>query len=116
MDIIETIDNALSGALNPLNIESFYGWYDKEILQTHVTFTQLNDTDTSYSDGEAEVTEYYIQVDIWSKDNIESLKKTIKTAMKTIDSCTYNQGQDFYETDTKIFHKALRFYIVEEVA
>jgi hypothetical protein len=114
MDIIETIDNALSSALTPLSISSFYGWYDEDIQKTHVTFIQLNDADVDYSDGEAEATEYYIQVDIWSKENIESLKKVIKTAMKTINS-TYYGGQDFYEKDTKIFHKVLRFYIQEAV-
>ena len=115
MDIIETIDSILLSALSPLSIKSFYGWYDSNINETHVTFIQLNDTDTDYADDEAESVEYYVQVDIWSKDNMESLKKTIKTAMKTIDNCTYNQGIDFYETDIKLYHKALRFYIVEEV-
>ena len=114
MDIIEIIDTALSNVLTTLNIDSFYGWYDEDINETHVTFIQLNDTDVDYSDGDAESTEYYVQVDIWSKENLESLKKVIKSAMKGIDS-TYSGGQDFYEKDTKIFHKALRFYIQEEV-
>lgn len=114
-DIIETIDTTLSNALLSLNIESFYGWYDEDINNTHVTFILLSDEDTDYSDDEAEKTEYYVQVDIWSHENVESLKRTIKTAMKSISNCTYASGQDFYEVETKIFHKALRFYIEEDV-
>jgi hypothetical protein len=115
MDIIENIDTVLSNALSPSGIQSFYGWYDENINDTHVTFIQLNDNGTDFSEDEAEATLYYIQVDIWSHENVEDLKKTIKTAMKTIENCTYEQGQDFYEDDIKLFHKALRFYIQEEV-
>ncbi|MDP4144159.1 MAG: hypothetical protein Q8936_06685 [Bacillota bacterium] len=116
MDIIEKIDTTLEAALTPHNVQSFYGWYDSNINDTHVTFLQLNDTDTDFEDDEAGSKEYFIQVDIWSRENVEDLKEVIKESMKTIENCTYAQGQDFYETDTKIFHKALRFYIREEAA
>lgn len=114
-DIIETIDTALSNILTPLDIESFYGWYDEDINDTHVTFILLSDEDIDYSDDEAEKTEYYVQVDIWSKENVESLKKAIKTAMKGIPGCYYSDGRDFYEVETKIYRKSLRFYIEEDV-
>lgn len=115
MDIVETIDNALTNALEPLEIQSFYGWYEEDINDTYVTFIQLNNNETDFADEEAESVLYYVQVDIWSRENAEELKKTIKLAMKTIKNCTYEQCQDFYEYDIKIFHKALRFYILEEV-
>lgn len=116
MDIIEKIDIALSNALEPLNIRSFYGWYDEDVNGTHVTFTLISDLDEAYADDEAESTTNLFQVDIWSKENMEELKKTIKSAMKTLDNCTYNSGADLYENDTKIYHKALRFNITQEVA
>ncbi|MDT8718986.1 hypothetical protein IAI10_20235 [Clostridium sp. 19966] len=115
MDIIQTIDTVLSNVLTPLNIQSFYGWYDSNINDTHVTFIQLNDNETDFADDEAESVIYYVQVDIWSHENVEDLKVTIKNAMKTIENCTYEQGQDFYEPDTKLFHKALRFYIQDVI-
>jgi hypothetical protein len=114
VDIIETIDSALSSTLTSLNIQSFYGWYDSNINETHVTFTLISDIDEDFSDNEAETNTQLVQVDIWSKENIESLKKTIKTAMKSIDDCTYSNGQDFYEAEDKIYHKALRFYVSVE--
>jgi predicted GTPase len=115
MDIIEKIDNVLTATLQPLGIESFYGWYNENINATHVTFILITDNETNFSDNEAESIDYLIQVDIWSKENMEDLKKTIKTAMKGIDNCTYSDGADQYETDVKIYHKALRFNILEDI-
>ena len=115
MDIIEKIDKILSDVLEPLGISSFYGWYDKDINETHVTFTLISDNEDNYSDDEAESVNYLAQVDIWSKENMEDLKKTIKLAMKTLDNCTYSNGSDLYEDDTQIYHKALRFNVLEAI-
>lgn len=115
MDIIEKIDNILSKVVEPLGIASFYGWYDENIGDTHVTFILLNDTDGDFSDDEAETNTQLVQVDIWSKENMEDLKKFIKNAMKSIDNCCYSDGADLYEKDVQIYHKALRFSIVMEV-
>lgn len=115
MDIIEKIDTVLSNVLTSLNIQSFYGWYDKDINETHVTFILLSDSDSDYADDEAETTTQLVQVDIWSRENIEELKKTIKDTMKTLANCRYSDGRDFYELETKLYHKALRFSITEDV-
>ncbi|WP_160684691.1 hypothetical protein [Clostridium sp. C2-6-12] len=115
MDIIEKIDAVLSNVLEPLGISSFYGWYDEEIDKTHVTFTLISDNEDDYSDDEAESVDYLVQVDIWSKENMEDLKKTIKFTMKTIENCTYSDGADLYEDDVKIYHKALRFNVLEAI-
>jgi len=116
MTIVEAIDTTLSNTLTPLNIQSSYGWYDKDINETHVTFILLSDTDEDFADDEAETNAQLLQVDVWSKENMEDLKKTIKDAMKTLDNCRYSDGRDFYEEETLIYHKALRFYITQEVA
>lgn len=113
MDIIETIDTTLSNALLPLGIESFYGWYDKDIKETHVTFLGLTDSDTGFSDDEAEFNEKYVQVDIWSKENVEDIKKIVKRAMLSMDNCRYSDGRDFIEDDTGIYHYSMRFYVRE---
>ena len=115
MDIIEKIDTVLTNTLEPLNIESFYGWYDEDINDTHVTFTLISDNEEDYSNDEAESVNYLVQVDIWSKENMEDLKKTIKLSMKSLNNCTYFDGADLYEDDVKIYHKALRFNILEVV-
>lgn len=115
MDIIEKIDKQLGTLLDDKEIEYFYGWYDKDINDTHVTFTLISDEEDDHADDEAESINYLFQVDIWSKENMEELKKTIKKCMKSIDNCTYSNGADLYEPDTKIYHKALRFNVVEVI-
>lgn len=115
MDIIEKIDTVLTNTLEPLSINSFYGWYDENISETHVTFTLISDNEDDYADDEAESVNYLVQVDIWSKENMEDLKKTIKSAMKTLNNCTYSDGADLYEDDVKIYHKVLRFNVLEAV-
>ncbi len=113
MDIIEKIDTVLSNTLTPIPVK--YGWYDKDISETHVTFILLSDDDEDYADDEAETNTQLVQVDVWSKENMDDLKKSIKVAMKTLDNCTYSDGADLYEDDTQIYHKALRFYITEVI-
>jgi hypothetical protein len=115
VDTIEKIDAILSDTLTPLNIQSFYGWYDENINDTHVTFLGMTDVDTDFSDDEAEATEKYIQVDVWAKCNVEDVKKLVKKTMMSMDGCRYSDGRDFVEDDTGIYHYALRFYITEEI-
>ena len=61
------------------------GWYNQDINDTHITFYYITDNDANHSDDKNEAEEYYIQVDIWNDD---------------------------YEQDTKIYHKAARFYFL----
>lgn len=115
MDIIEKIDTQLGTLLDDTDIEYFYGWFDKDINDTHVTFTLISDNEEDYSDDNAESINYLIQVDIWSKENMEDLKKIIKKCIKSMDNCTYSDGADLYETDVKIYHKALRFNVLGDI-
>lgn len=85
------------------------GWYNQDINSTHITFCYMADTDTEHSDDKNETEEYYIQVDVWSKADCFLLKRKIKKLLKMA-GFTYFTGNDDYEQDTKIYHKAARFY------
>lgn len=98
--------------LNPLGVPVEYGWYDENIKDTHITFFQFLEKNEEFCDDEEIQTGHYIQVDIWSKENVENLKKKVKSALKEADF-SFQEGQDFFENDTKIYHKAMRFYIAE---
>ncbi len=85
------------------------GWYNQDINDTHITFCYMSDTDTQHSDDTNEAEEYYIQVDVWSKEDCFLLKRKVKKLLKNA-GFTYFAGNDDYEQDTKLYHKAARFY------
>ena len=105
MDIIEVIAKTLE-SISLRGITVVQGWYDEDINDTHITFCLLNDDINNISDDEEEEVSY--KKDEWK------LKKEVKKLMLKNDFGYYG-GQDFFETDTKIHHKALRFKFVEEV-
>ena len=74
----------------------------------------MSDRENDSSDDEEESILHTIQVDIWSREDKWQLKKEVKKLMKENDF-GYVEGQDFFETDTQIYHKAMRFNYVEEV-
>lgn len=90
------------------------GWYDQDINDIHITFYYMSDEEIDYSEDTNEGEEYYIQVDIWSKEDCFNLKKKVKKLLKKA-GFTYFAGDDQYETDTGIYHKATRFYFTMNV-
>ena len=57
------------------------GWYNQDINDTHITFCYMSDTDTQHSDDTNEAEEYYIQVDVWSKEDCFLLKRKVKNLL-----------------------------------
>lgn len=90
------------------------GWYNQDINETHITFYFMSDEEIDFSEDTNENEEYYIQVDIWSKEDCFRLKKKVKKLLKKA-GFTYFAGDDQYEADTGIYHKAARFYFVMNV-
>ena len=74
----------------------------------------MSDEEIDFSEDTNENEEYYIQVDIWSKEDCFRLKKKVKKLLKKA-GFTYFAGNDQYEADTGIYHKAARFYFVMNV-
>lgn len=113
MDIIEVIAKALE-SISLKGITVVQGWYDENINDTHITFCELSDRSNNISDDEEEDIVHILQIDIWSKKDEWKLKKDVKQLMLNNDF-GYIEGQDFFEPDTKIYHKSLRFSYLEEV-
>lgn len=111
-DIIKLV----SDALDPLNVLVIEGWYDDELSKTHITVHEYLDQEDGFEDDEASEIIHNIQVDIWSEDSLESynLKKNAKKLLKN-NGFSYSDGQDFFEKDTKIYHKAMRLTYVEYI-
>ncbi|MDK0737884.1 hypothetical protein P5E70_04430 [Clostridium perfringens] len=112
VDIIALV----SETLEPLNIMVIEGWYDNELNKTHITVHEYLESEESFQDDEASELEHNIQVDIWSKDSVEAynLKKQVRKLLKE-NGFKFTSGQDLFESDTKIYHKGLRFTYLEEM-
>lgn len=112
-DIIPLIANGLKPISNR-GITVVNGWYDKDINDTHITFLVINEFPNAITDDEIELMSYLIQVDIWSKNDEWKLKNEVIRLMSALDF-GYIDGKPFYETETGIYHNALRFKYIQEV-
>ena len=60
------------------------GWYDQDINETHITFYFMSDEDTDFSEDTNESEEYYIQVDIWSKEDCFRLSRRLRSCLRRL--------------------------------
>lgn len=111
-DIIKIVSNALSN----LDVPTFEGWYDEEINKTHITFFEYLEAPEDFLDDEEVSIEHNVQVDIWTKDSLEGLelKNKVKRLLKH-NGFLLEDSNDQYETDTGIYHKAMRFNYSEDL-
>lgn len=106
------INNLVMKALKHLNVPvSFQKYSGKE--HTYITFFSYLEKGEMYADNEEKVTGHYIQVDIWSKKDYTSLYKRVENAMKAA-GFRKTSVADLFEKDTKIYHKAIRYFIQSE--
>ncbi|HBJ2609724.1 hypothetical protein FDA77_19185 [Clostridium botulinum] len=107
-----SINKLIINTLKPLNIPVDFQTYEgKE--ETYITFFCYNEQGERFADDTEIITGFYMQVDIWSKGNVEKLKESVINLLKQVGFKRKN-GQDMYESDTKIFHKVLRFFYYVE--
>lgn len=111
MDIIAEAARALS-KISSRGITVKQGWYDENLKKTHITLWNLSDTDEGYCDGENEIVEGYIQINVWATYDAIDLKTEVKKLLKAAGFC-YQDGQDV-EEKPGLFNKAMRFYKMTE--
>ncbi|QCX34670.1 hypothetical protein FDN13_13705 [Caloramator sp. E03] len=99
-------------ALKPLNVPVTFQKYSGK-ADTYITFHEYFETGEEYEDDEETLTAHYVQIDIWSKNDYEELVKKVKENLTKIGFKRINEV-DLYEEDTKIYHKGLKFYYLEE--
>lgn len=102
------INKLILEALKPLNVPiSFQKYNGKE--STYITFFNYLEQGEQYADNEEKVTGYYIQIDLWSKSDYTELAKNITDTMKAV-GFIRTSAADLFESDTRIYHKAIRFF------
>lgn len=79
-----------------------------------VTFFELDNVDADYADDAPMSARVSIQVDVWSKGNYSAIVQRVNELMESIGFVRY-YSTDLYETDTGVYHKALRYQAVREV-
>ncbi|EJP6471359.1 hypothetical protein NHI66_000607 [Clostridium botulinum] len=108
-----SINKLIIDTLKPLGIPARFQTYEgKE--ETYITFFCYNEQGERFADDAEIITGFYMQVDIWGKENIEQLKINTVKLLKKASFIKRPGAQDLYEPDTKIFHKVLRFFYYVE--
>lgn len=109
------IENLIYETLSSLECPVRYGWYDENMQSTHVTYFIIQEVADESLDDELETLAYTVQVDVWSmSDDDKKIKKQIIKKMRA-QGFGFEDSADLFETDTKIYHKAMRFNYIEEV-
>lgn len=77
-------------------------------ITPYIEYEFYDENANAWEEGKEVSTNYYLQVDIFSKDNYTNLENKIKEKM--IDAgFERSKGVDLYEKDTQLYHKAMRF-------
>lgn len=108
MSINTIIMNALKSIGLPVSFQNYSG-----NEATYITFFEYSQMGEEYADDEESLTGHYIQVDIWSKSDYTSHVTNVKQLMRDAEFNRLSE-MDLYESDTFIYHKAIRFYYLEE--
>lgn len=106
------INKLIIDTLKPLNIPVSFQKYTGKV-ETYITFHEYLSSGEEYEDDEESFTGHYVQVDLWSKSDYTNIVETIKELLIKVGFKRLNEI-DLYEEDTKIYHKGLKFYYLEE--
>lgn len=74
----------------------------------YVTFFELTNFDNKYASNVALSSEIHFQMDIWTKGNTGPLAIAVNQTMEEL-GFARSSATDQYESDTKTFHKILRY-------
>lgn len=104
-----SINKLVISTLKPLNIPVEFQNYNGS-NDTYITFFTYLEKGESYSDDLEDTTGFYVQIDLWSKGNLEKLKTDTVNLLKANGFAKRTIHDAPYEPDTGIFHKVLRFF------
>lgn len=103
-----SMNNLILTALKNIGVPVAYQTYTGKEVATWVTFFFYNEFPYEFADDEEIERFHGVQVDVWAKGNYSATVEAIMKAMKNADF-RWSGSYDLYESDTKIYHKVLRF-------
>lgn len=77
-----------------------------------ITFFFMGIRGDFYGDGGILAINHPLQVDIWTKESFAECAAAVALAMEGI-GAVWEEENEFYEDDTGIYHKAIRFNLTE---
>lgn len=79
---------------------------------TYITYFLYIEQGEAFAENVEKDTSYFIQVDIWTKNDFTDLYKQVLSLM-TAAGYYRTYAHELYETDTQIKHKIIRFQYTE---
>lgn len=78
------------------------------LIFPYVEYEFYDENGNAYEEGKEVETNFYLQVDIFSKGSYAELEAAIKNKLL---NAGFDRGMaaDLYEKETKLYHKAMRF-------
>lgn len=107
--INKDVITALKGLNVPVSFITYSG-----TASTYITFTVINENSALDVDDVEAYTRYLVQVDVFSKNDYTEL---VSKAITNMEESNFKRilARDFYESDTKLFHKVIRFsYFIKQ--
>ena len=102
------MESEIKKILNLENVEVAHLRY-KGNKKTYVVWTIIEDEPSFSSDDEIADSEVTVDIDIYSDSNYLEIMRLIKTKMKENDWTWDGDSQEFYEEDTKLYHRTCSF-------
>ncbi len=106
------INKLIIDTLRPLSIPVAFQKYSGK-AETYITFHEYLASSEEFEDDEEALTAHYVQIDLWSKVDYTELVELVRNALLAAGFKRLNE-MDLYEEDTKIYHKGMKFYYLEE--
>lgn len=103
------INELIIDTLKPLDIPvKFQKYTGRET--NYITFFCYNEQGEVFADDVEIVTGFYMQIDIWSKEDTESIKENAIELLNKVGFRKRTIHDAPYEPDINTFHKVLRFF------
>jgi len=100
-----------NSAMSTLYGQKFYFSNPPDFLNLPVgSYFELDNTGNLYADDQEIGSEIIYQIDLWSKASLTAYALGVDSAMTSLDFSRI-QSLDLFETDTRIFHKSMRYRI-----
>lgn len=106
-----SLNSLIISTLEPLGVPVAFHKY-KGKATTYITFFEMSQSGIVFSDNEERKTLHSFQIDIWSKGDYSVLTNQVKQLLIAI-GFTRTYETELYESETEIYHKAIRFEVIQ---